>query len=516
MAERIVVTDPEAKALEDRCIRELNGFYPDHVIERAVVKDHKMLSERLSKARKLTGYETLADMLEAWGFTAAYKNGRPSTLDPEALLEELAKRYEGREKPGKFKDLIEQNPDLKGQIKTASNAAQKIWGKTFSAVLSERGIMTGIRRPPRKKASKDELDAMRDALLEKYRDAEEKPHALGILRTLHPEYAPYFDVTTARELEHLGILGGRAAKAKADAGAALASIKRLHEALADTPIIERPNSVSELCDMFPQEASCLKDYPAALTVRNALKNLGILKSGSEKLKKMSVRFCPAEDLVPLFKKTVGSSLVMPNDALANELPPFVLGVDLENDCELKRALVWMDDEDWLDQHRLSLPKPGSKVFLGVDSYGRPALFADEQRSRCLQLYWDRPDFFNGLIRQETETPLAEFTDATVTSTYGSNNEYAQVEVRYLTKLSTNTLLYVLRNHGLFTDGELAGDPFWRYRLGIEKLGGYSLSEVDDDPAALAHTAAGKPLPPTFVEQQCHQTPAYTFSEGASE
>lgn len=162
MAERIVTTDPKAAALEERCIAELKGFYPNLVIKGSVDKEHKKLGERLASARKLIGYESRSDMLEAWGFqVVGGKVGRPKSFDAEELIAEIARRYEGKAKPNKVSQITAENPDLASKIKTASNLAHRLFGSSLTRELGRRGILVKANSAP-----VDDIDETPSALSE--------------------------------------------------------------------------------------------------------------------------------------------------------------------------------------------------------------------------------------------------------------------------------------------------------------------------------------------------------------
>ena len=85
----------------------------------------------------------MEDMLAAYGFEYKAKEGRKATVDPEAIIAELKKRYpNGTDmKAGEIK---ESNPDLK--IKSLMNQSKELFGMTFADYLVEQGIIIGAKR----------------------------------------------------------------------------------------------------------------------------------------------------------------------------------------------------------------------------------------------------------------------------------------------------------------------------------------------------------------------------------
>lgn len=127
----------------DNAINSLNEYYPSHIIEGAIQKDHKNLAQTLGGFWQWLGYKSMEDMLAAYGFTYNAKAGRSKSVDPEAIIAELKKRYpEGTTMTtGEIKDA---NPDLK--IKSVMNQAKELYGMTFGNYLIEQGIIIGNKR----------------------------------------------------------------------------------------------------------------------------------------------------------------------------------------------------------------------------------------------------------------------------------------------------------------------------------------------------------------------------------
>lgn len=131
----------------ENAITKLNEYYPDHVIEGSIQKDYKKLAGNLTGFYQWLGYRSLEDMLSAYGFTYNAKVGRKVTVDPEAIVAELKKRYPNGTSltMGELKD---NNPDLK--LKSLMNMAQEIYGMSLAKYLFEQGLLLPFERTPKK------------------------------------------------------------------------------------------------------------------------------------------------------------------------------------------------------------------------------------------------------------------------------------------------------------------------------------------------------------------------------
>ena len=127
----------------DAAIHNLNEFYPDHIIDSGIKREHKRLASNLTGFWQWLGYKSLGDMLAAYGFTYslsenASKGGRPSTVNPSAIIEELKNRYPNGIELTAL-EIKAANPDLK--IKSVMNKSKELFGMTFTDYLTEQGII---------------------------------------------------------------------------------------------------------------------------------------------------------------------------------------------------------------------------------------------------------------------------------------------------------------------------------------------------------------------------------------
>ena len=117
---------------------KLDEAYPDHVIVN-LGKDHKHWDERVTELYRKLGYADRGSFLEAYGFKMnSDKGGRPTTLNPETIIEELKRRYPDGTTL-KMAELVAENKDL--PIKTLQNNATELFGMGLGKYLKQIGIM---------------------------------------------------------------------------------------------------------------------------------------------------------------------------------------------------------------------------------------------------------------------------------------------------------------------------------------------------------------------------------------
>ncbi len=120
-------------------MEKLDGAYPDHVIVR-LAKDHTHWDETVTELYRKLGYADRASFLEAYGFKMnSDKGGRPTTLDANAVIEELKRRYPAGAGAMKMEELKAANPDL--PLKSLQNQANELLGMTLVKYLKAQGIL---------------------------------------------------------------------------------------------------------------------------------------------------------------------------------------------------------------------------------------------------------------------------------------------------------------------------------------------------------------------------------------
>lgn len=224
----ITILDPKVEQRLQRCLAQLEEFYPDKIVSR-LDAEHKKLGEKLSLLYKEIGYQSRIDLLSAYGFAVLTpKGGRPTTTNPKEVLVELHKRYEGKELPSATNMLAEQNPDLSGQIKTLQNKSKELFGDTLKNVLIKEGLLQA-KLTSNSEANRRSVQAMLDKLVGLYGNGNATYKTITDLQKAHPEFSnefnslqthckEWFDTTPIRLLKKLEVLDAGVASRREQSG----------------------------------------------------------------------------------------------------------------------------------------------------------------------------------------------------------------------------------------------------------------------------------------------------------
>lgn len=493
MTERIAITNPEIKKLEERCIRELEQYYPQHVIESGVDSAHKKLGERLARARKLIGYESRTAMLEAWGFEVNVRTGHPRNLDIHNLLAELTARYEHREKPCSLEALAEENPDLKDQIRRANYSSNRLLGVSFPKELKRRGILVP---KPRETHSDKEMQGCLEKLSGIYGplDPSERPSTKAELQSAQPELAILIKDVPASQLRKLGILGNAKPGTRKASQPKPVSARELEEALgqagrelSDVLPGDKPKSPTALAKSYPSFGPQIKAAVRLGTItEDFLYEAGILRPARSYFATNDVRSAPLEALVSAMETQFGTTcLTLRNDAARN-LPPHVLGIDAREGIELREALavrsIGRQDLHAGDE----LGVFDTQFYARFISETRRGDFHDNTNEKTLLPVYEELEEAWG----HAGSPLAGLVGAKVVEVFEYGDErMARLELRYLTKLTPETLIGLLYNAGVIRKSDLLGGMGWRWRLGL-----IDLSRIEtSDGAAEQSVAEAEPV-----------------------
>ena len=158
------------KVKVDNVLAILAKHYPDHVIPRSLQRDHKSLSGKVSGMSQWLGYESTSAFLAAYGYeyNVTDKGGRPAR-DYDELVNALIEKYKNCPKPKSMGNLLFENPDLKGAIKTLQNKSVELYGMSLQKYFETVGILTARNTAP---AHND----IRSALTAAYSDLDESEY----------------------------------------------------------------------------------------------------------------------------------------------------------------------------------------------------------------------------------------------------------------------------------------------------------------------------------------------------
>ncbi len=133
----------------DILFAKLDEAYPDKKIF-ALNKDHKKWGETVTELYRILGYADNRSFLNAYGYTIEDRaGGRPTTIDPGTIVEELKKRYENGNKAQSLTTLQRENPDI--PWKSLMNNANTFFGMTLTDYLKRSGILSTSRSSDDKK-----------------------------------------------------------------------------------------------------------------------------------------------------------------------------------------------------------------------------------------------------------------------------------------------------------------------------------------------------------------------------
>ena len=159
--------EPElVKVRVENILKSLEEYYPDHIIESAIQNEHSKLAEKITAMYQWLGYKSTEEMLAAYGFEYRVKQGRTKSVDSEAILEELKKRYPNGVAMTAL-ELKDANPDLK--IKSVMNKSKELFGMPFTKYLLEQGILLPVEKVPQK-THEEKLEYQRNYAKEKQRE----------------------------------------------------------------------------------------------------------------------------------------------------------------------------------------------------------------------------------------------------------------------------------------------------------------------------------------------------------
>lgn len=438
MVERIVVTDSNLKVREEAAIADLRAFAPDGIIVGIDSRD-KALGKRLSKLSARIGYESRKDMIEALGFTVASKGGRPASVDPVQIMDEICTLYSDRapfDSVKKLEELLQlEHPEIAGKLKTIKNNAKKAFGHPYGTELEARGLLSKSKKP-----SFDEGDvrAAIEALIARYANAEAKPRTLAEIYKIHPEYKLMelsiadlifreFGLSPKKYFAEVGVMSPDF-RSMASPDALEEVIRDIRVKQAGIPNDELPKNIAALIEAFPEHADVLRaSEKAGLLKATKAKEAGILKLGVGKYRKrrnylieQSIRNAPLSDLKAVWLFAGLPPRIdrgMPEGAL---LPSGVMAVDLDEDGETRETL-----------HAIC-----ALSSEGMDTV-KEAVLARAEGSGA-----------------ECEV-VSEFED--------DEYAFAQVSKREKGPLRSQTLAYTLWRAGVFADVDLKLTDIWRVR-----------------------------------------------------
>ena len=127
----------------DYILDTLRADYPDGEITDVLEKKHKSIYKSVLGLSVWLGYNSAADMLNAYGFTGVRLSNRAGRMEVDhvKVLNTLQSRYENAPKPSSVAKIYADNPDLKGSLKTLSNRSGELFGMSLARYLRQTGLI---------------------------------------------------------------------------------------------------------------------------------------------------------------------------------------------------------------------------------------------------------------------------------------------------------------------------------------------------------------------------------------
>lgn len=518
--EPIKIEDPKLAARVDRIVAQLKEYYPDGKVIR-ITNDHKKLSERIGKAYKEIGYPSRDAFFAAYGFEAN-KAGHPFTTDAKEVFVELHRRYDGKTLCASPSQLIEENPDLKGKLKTLQNNSQRDFGDVFKNVLIGEGLLAGEKREAARKFTRAEMDEALEELAGRIKEDGIFAKTMASLQKAYPDYSDaltflgrvssdWYGLTPRKVLQERGILVQSGALG-VNQDEILSWLKETYSSL---PNDEKPASIDELIAANPDKSAELKEAQRKWkanheeTFLSCLKQNGVIKMSEAALRnrlKETAPFClrnaKLKELVSLWKKVGGPKNLTRENEEDLVLPERVAAIDVDLAVEIRRsyfhAIVHKNE---LEQHAVKVGTPlscsASDPFIAFEAPDGYRLI----NRRVGKRRWSDSDpspFDEYADYKESawkDSPVAGLVGAWIESTSQDYYGCVLVCVRfdYPHKLTTQTMINLLYKNGVLTDDDMLGGDDWRTRE-YEKLSFKGAALAEDSGGDSAIGSASEPEP----------------------
>lgn len=510
--EPIKIEDPKLAAKVDRIIEQLKEYYPDGKVVR-IGNDHKKLSERIGKVYKEIGYQSRDDFFTAYGFEVVRrKPGHPFTTDAKEVLAELHRRYDGKALCTTTKELIEENPDLKGKLKTLQNNSVKDFGDGFKNILVGEGLLAVRERVASREFTREEMDEALKDLEGKVKESGNRLTTIADLKKAYPDYARaiaflpkvcdgWYSAAPSSVLHQRGIL--------AHSYDAEKLIEWLKESYSSRPDNEKPASVEDIISANADRRAELRSAQRTWksnhdeTFFECLKKNGVIRMSDldlrEKFKEtapLCVRNAALDELVSLWKRVGGPKALARAKEGHLALPERVLAIDIDCGVEIRRSFFHaVANEDDISLHEVNAGMPlscaASYPYMNFETLDG-CLLSNRSPSHafCPVLFDEYDDYAEGVHKGSS---VAGLVGAWVESISHEAGGCVLVCIRfdYPHKLTTQTMINLLYKNGVLTDDDMLGGDDWRTRE-YEKLPFEGAALADDSASDSASGSAPGP------------------------
>lgn len=487
--EPIKIEDPKLAAKVDRIIEQLKEYYPDGKVVR-IGSDHKKLSERIGKVYKEIGYQSRDDFFTAYGFEVVRgKPGHPFTTDAKEVLAELHRRYDGKALCTTTKELIEENPDLKGKLKTLQNNSVKDFGDGFKNILVGEGLLAVKERVAAREFTREEMDEALKDLEGKVKASENQPTTIAELKKAYPDYAraiaflpkvcdEWYGAAPSHVLRQRGIL-----VYSYDAEKLIEWLKESYSSRSDN---DKPASVEDIISANADRRAELKSAQRTWksnhdeTFFECLKKNGVIRMSDldlrEKIKEtapLCVRNAALDELISLWKRVGGPKALVRAKEGHLALPERVLAIDIDCGVEIRRSFFHaVVNENDISLHEVKAGMPLSCAvsypYMNFETLDGCLLSNRSPSHAFLPVLFDEYDDYAEGVHKGSS--FADLVGAWIENISHEAGGRALVCIRfdYPHKLTTQTMINLLYKNGVLTDDDMLGGDDWRKRE-YEKL-----------------------------------------------
>lgn len=487
--EPIKIEDPKLAAKVDRIIEQLKEYYPDGKVVR-IGSDHKKLSERIGKVYKEIGYQSRDDFFTAYGFEVVMmKRGHPFTTDAKEVLAELHRRYDGKALCTTTKELIEENPDLKGKLKTLQNNSVKDFGDGFKNILVGEGLLAVKERVAAREFTREEMDEALKDLEGKVKASENQPTTIAELKKAYPDYAraiaflpkvcdEWYGAAPSHVLRQRGILVH-----SYDAEKLIEWLKESYSSRSDN---DKPASVEDIISANADRRAELKSAQRTWksnhdeTFFECLKKNGVIRMSDldlrEKIKEtapLCVRNAALDELISLWKRVGGPKALVRAKEGHLALPERVLAIDIDCGVEIRRSFFHaVVNENDISLHEVKAGMPLSCAvsypYMNFETLDGCLLSNRSPSHAFLPVLFDEYDDYAEGVHKGSS--FADLVGAWIENISHEAGGRALVCIRfdYPHKLTTQTMINLLYKNGVLTDDDMLGGDDWRKRE-YEKL-----------------------------------------------
>lgn len=512
--EPIKIEDPKLAAKVDRIIEQLKEYYPDGRVIR-IGSDHKKLSERIGKVYKEIGYQSRDDFFTAYGFEVVMmKRGHPFTTDAKEVLAELHRRYDGKALCTTTKELIEENPDLKGKLKTLQNNSVKDFGDGFKNILVGEGLLAVKERVAAREFTREEMDEALKDLEGKVKESGNRLTTIADLKKAYPDYARaiaflpkvcdgWYGAAPSSVLHQRGIL--------AHSYDAEKLIEWLKESYSSRPDNEKPASVEDIISANADRRAELRSAQRTWksnhdeTFFECLKKNGVIRMSDldlrEKFKEtapLCVRNAALDELISLWKRVGGPKALARAKEGHLALPERVLAIDIDCGVEIRRSFFHaVANENDISLHKVKAGMPlscaASYPYMNFETLDG-CLLSNRSPSHafCPVLFDEYDDYAEGVHKGSS---FADLVGAWIENISHEAGGRVLVCIRfdYPHKLTTQTMINLLYKNGVLTDDDMLGGDDWRTRE-YEKLSFEGAALAEDSGGDSAIGSAPEPEP----------------------